>query len=171
MLKRVSQSVAGDRPFDLLAFLEGPTQAIGLFEDRLGRVKRSFTADMQGHRRGNILELTESFLFDNGVAETRVWRLTPDGRGSFAGMCHDAIGEAIGVHGQGTATMTYRMGLEIGRRKITFGFRDLFVAVDDTTVLNRATVSKWGLRVGQVLIVFRKASSGESANGSVMNKK
>ncbi len=36
-------------------------------------------------------------------------------------------------------------------------FDDVFYDTGDGTVLNRSTVSKWGIRVGQVLILFRKA--------------
>ena len=36
-------------------------------------------------------------------------------------------------------------------------FDDVFYDTGDGTVLNRSTVSKWGIRLGQVLILFRKA--------------
>ena len=40
---------------------------------------------------------------------------------------------------------------------IAMDFADLFYDTGGGTVLNRSTVSKWGVRVGQVLILFRKA--------------
>jgi hypothetical protein len=36
-------------------------------------------------------------------------------------------------------------------------FDDAFYEAGAGLVINRSTVSKWGIRVGQVLIVFRKS--------------
>lgn len=36
-------------------------------------------------------------------------------------------------------------------------FKDVFYDTGAGTVLNRSTVSKWGIRLGQVLILFRKS--------------
>jgi hypothetical protein len=41
-------------------------------------------------------------------------------------------------------------------------FNDVFYPLDDSAVLNRSTLSKWGFTIGQVLIVFRKPQRNPS---------
>ena len=47
--------------------------------------------------------------------------------------------------------------LKVGKRLVAMHFDDVFYEAGDGAVLNRSTVSKWGIRLGQVLILFRKA--------------
>ena len=44
----------------------GKTSASGLFIDRLGKVKRQFTVDMEGIQEGDLFILNETFLYDDG---------------------------------------------------------------------------------------------------------
>jgi len=50
----------------------------------------------------------------------------------------------------------YSMALRIGGKKMMLSFSNLFYRIDETTVLNRAGVKKFGIPVGQVLIFVRK---------------
>ena len=46
--------------------------------------------------------------------------------------------------------------LTVGKRKIAMNFDDVFYPLDSATVLNRSTIRKWGITIGQVLLIFRK---------------
>ena len=156
MLKHVRQPIAVASGFDLLDYLEGRTIATGIFEDRFGRERRSFTVELTGMRKDGGLEVTENFTYGDGASETRIWHFRVATQGRFTGHCSDLAGVAEGRNGDGRSTMDYLIRLAMGKRKLTLRFADLFVPIDATTVLNRATVSKWGIRLGQTLIVFRK---------------
>lgn len=143
--------------FDLLSYFEGRTVAEGVFEDRSGNPKRRFTVEMTGRASGTSLELEEHFLFDDGERQERTWTLTRGGDLTFTGRCEDSVDEARGSFGPGHASLISKVRLKVGARMIAMDFADLFYDTGGGTVLNRSTVSKWGVRVGQVLILFRKA--------------
>lgn len=143
-------------PFDLLSWLEGRTLACGVFEDRRGRIRRRFTVEMMGHAEGSSLRLEEHFHFDDGERQQRTWVLTRGEAGGFSGHCEDSVATAQGHFAEGAAYLRSQLRLKLGKRQVAMDFDDAFYPLGDADVLNRSTVSKWGIRVGQVLISFRK---------------
>lgn len=142
--------------FDLLTFFEGPTLAEGVFEDRAGRARRQFTVEMNGRAEGATLVLEEHFLFDDGERQQRTWRLERGMGPTFSGICEDSVGVAQGRFEQGKAALSSVLRLKVGGRPVSISFDDVFYDTGEGTVLNRSTLRKWGLRLGQVLILFRK---------------
>jgi hypothetical protein len=142
--------------FDLLSFFEGRTTAFGVFEDRSGRLKRHFTVEMTGRADGSSLVLEEHFLFDNGERQERTWTLTRGDGDSFTGTCEDAASVAHGRFERGRAFLSSVLRLKVGSRLVAMKFDDVFYDAGEGSVINRSTVSKWGVRLGQVLIQFRK---------------
>lgn len=151
MLKRNEAS-----HFDLLSYFEGRTAASGVFESRGGKLKRRFSVEMTGRAEGSSLVLEETFLFDDGERQQRTWTLTRGHGQSFSGTCEDAVSEAAGSFDQGRAYMNSTLRLKVGSRLVAMNFTDVFYDTGDGTVLNRSTVSKWGITLGQVLILFSK---------------
>lgn len=143
-------------PFDLLAFFEGRTEADGVFEDRSGRARRRFTVRLTGLTSGDGLLLEENFIFDDGERQCRTWNLRRGAGQAFTGTCSDAVSAAHGRFEPGKALLTSELRLAMGSRGIALRFDDVFYETGSGTVLNRSRVSKWGIRVGEVLIVFRK---------------
>ena len=143
-------------PFDLLSWLEGRTLAEGVFEDRGGRVRRRFTVELNGTAEANALRLNERFIFDNGERQERTWVLTRGPDRSFIGRAEDSVSEAHGRFDEGVAYLSSRLWLKVGKRKIAMHFDDAFYPAGAGLVLNRSTMSKWGIRLGQILIQFRK---------------
>lgn len=152
MLQRNEQT-----SFDLLAYFEGRSIADGVFEDRKGRIRRRFTVEMEGRREGEALILDEHFVFDDGERQQRTWTLVRRSADRFTGTCPDSVSEAQGRFADGAAYLLSDMRLKVGKRMIAMRFDDAFYEAGAGLVINRSTVSKWGIRVGQVLIVFRKS--------------
>ena len=142
--------------FDIMAYFEGRTLADGVFENRNGKIKRRFTLDMTGTAAGNSLTLAETFLFDDGERQARTWILHRGEGEAFTGTCADAVSTAHGRFGAGRASLSSELRLTLGGRRIALRFDDVFYQTGGGTVLNRSMVSKWGIRLGQVLILFRK---------------
>ena len=80
--------------FELTSFLEGRTSAWGVFEDRFGKLRRRFSVEMVGRWLDDVFLLEESFTYDDGARETRVWRVAPSGEGQFTASCADCVGTA-----------------------------------------------------------------------------
>jgi len=143
-------------PFDLLSWLEGRSLAQGVFEDRKGRVRRRFSVEMTGTPVGSTLRLDERFVFDDGERQERTWLLTRGVGGSFTGRAGDSASEASGRFERGVAYLRSELLLRIGSRRVAICFDDAFYEAGPGLVLNRSTMSKWGIRLGQILIQFRK---------------
>lgn len=147
--------------FRLEEFFLGRLAALGVVFDRFGRERRRFAADMDGAIVDGRLLLREDFTYDDGATETRTWRIRPLGQGRYEG-------EAGGVHGPALGTVeghrfrwTYDYDLDVGGGRIwRVRLDDTMFLQDATQMLNRLTISKWGLRLGEVLITIRRLDAG-----------
>jgi hypothetical protein len=146
-----------DGTFDLTEFLAGETHAWGVFEDRFGRVRRRFRVTIQGTWSGDTFVLREDFIYDDGEVEHRVWNLRKGAGGSFTATTGGCIGEATGTSGRAEVRMRYRFNLKLKHRSIAATFDDRIYRLDERTAVNRATVRKWGVKLGEVSLFFAKA--------------
>ena len=86
-----------DPEFALFEFFEGEVLAWGLLQDRSGQQTRRFEVQIQGEIQGQLLTLTEDFVFDDGEKQQRIWKITARADGTYIGEADDVIGEANGV--------------------------------------------------------------------------
>ena len=143
--------------FDFTGIFLGQSSAEGLFEDRKGRVKRRFSVDINGYWQDEKFFLDESFVFDDGETDKRLWKLTFSDDGTFAADCPDAPEPGAGVLQPGSAVLKYKFDLKHNGKTYRVDFVDTFVPLGADTVINRAIMSKWGITLGQVTIVLKKA--------------
>jgi len=145
---------------DLTRFFAGRTSAWGLFEDRFGTMRRRFSVTIDGAWRGEEFVMDEAFRFDDGSAERRVWRIRPKADGRFMAVADDVVGEAAGsLHGP-TVIIRYKLMINAGPLLKVVRFDDRMHRIDEHTVINRATISKFGIRLGTVTILFRREDTG-----------
>jgi hypothetical protein len=138
-------------------YLLGRSRAAGLFQDFSGAVRRRFDIDIHGWRDGDTLVVDETFLFDDGAVDERRWRIVIEPSGAHRATAGDMIGEARGQARNDVLRWSYLFSLQIGRRRWRVRFHDSFVELSDQFLLNRARVSKFGLPIGQVTILFARA--------------
>ena len=82
--------------FKIEEYFLGKTSASGLFIDRLGKVRRQFTVDMEGIQEGDTFILNETFLYDDGEEEFRRWEIKKTGDKFYEGRSSDIKGIALG---------------------------------------------------------------------------
>ncbi len=145
-----------DGAFDLIAYLDGSVRAWGVFEDRAGRVRRRFVADLAGRRDGSHFVIDEEFRFDDGAVEQRQWKFERGEGGAFHATATDVIGQAEGRAEAGGARMRYQFRLAIKGRSVVVDFDDRFYPIDGDRIINRATVSKFGVRLGELTMLFER---------------
>ncbi len=129
--------------------------AYGVFVDRFGTIRRQFEVTVIGQRTDAGFVLDESFIYDDGETEDRRWEVTALGDGRYEGRCADVVGVARGVCTANMLSWRYKFRLAMYGRKVTVGFDDVMVLQAGDILVNRATVSKAGLRLGEVLLSFR----------------
>jgi Protein of unknown function (DUF3833) len=142
--------------FELTSFLEGRTSAWGIFEDRFGKLRRRFSVEMNGRWKGSAFHLDECFIYDTGERELRTWIVTPLGDGRFTATCPDCVGRASGECDDQSIRMRYRFRLRLGGRTINVSFDDRIYRMCEDIAVNRATMSKWGVKLGELSLFFRR---------------
>jgi hypothetical protein len=146
-------------PLDLRRYFDGPLVAHGMFSDRAGRVLRRFRVDMNCSWNGEEGTLDEQFVYDDGQRERRVWRLRHLGQGRYSGRADDVVGEAIGATAGNAFQWRYTLRLPVDGRVWEVQFDDWMFLIDEQVMLNRAEMSKFGIRLGEVQLVFRKLAA------------
>jgi Protein of unknown function (DUF3833) len=150
------RAAEGGHPFDMLQFLSGRTIAYGVFQDRFGRVRRAFKVTVSGRWEGRVFVLDEAFLYDDGERETRQWRVVKGVSDRFSATCADCVGPAQGISDAAGWHMRYRFRLRLKTRALIAQFDDRMIRVGSHLAINRARVSKWGITLGEVIIVFER---------------
>ncbi len=139
----------------------GKSRAWGIFEDRFGTLRRSFTVDIEGYREGEEFVLKEDFVYDDGETDQRIWRIRRIDEHRYEGRADDVIGTATGLAYGKALNWRYDFDLKVGERTIRVKFDDWMFQQDARVMVNRATVSKWGIEIGQVTLFFlREGTSG-----------
>lgn len=132
----------------------GRTYARGVFTNGLTGSKRPFSVTLDGRWNGKVLTLREAFVYDDGERDVKTWQLTRTGPGTYTGTREDVVGEAV-VYTQGDIVrLGYDIDLPTSSGAVRLRFEDVIERRGDGTIVNRAIVSKFGLPIGDVDLVF-----------------
>jgi hypothetical protein len=142
-------------PLDLAQYFNGTVDGWGMVQDRSGQVLRRFTVRIDAKWDGNRGTLDEHFEFSDGEKQNRVWTLVKDGD-RYTGTAADVVGTGQGIQQGNAFNMRYVLRVPWSGRTIDLDMDDWMWRIDDQTVLNRATMTKFGFRVGEVTLSFRK---------------
>jgi hypothetical protein len=135
--------------------LVGRTYARGIFKGNLGAPTRAFNVVLDGDKKGDILTLREVFAYDDGERDVKTWVFQKTAPGRYIGTREDVIGSAVVVEESGRLTLSYEA--EVGTRKTRVRFEDIIERRVDGVIVNRAVVSKLGLKVGDVELLFSES--------------
>jgi hypothetical protein len=142
--------------FILEEYFNGKTVAYGVFENRFGEVINQFKVNITGSVEGDVLTLDEDFIYKNGKADKRLWKINilPDGH--YEGTTNGVIGTARGKRAGNAFNWIYVFDLPVGETSYKLKFDDWMFLQDDGVMINRAFVTKWGFNVGSVTLSFYK---------------
>ena len=148
---------AGQKPeLDLRTYFNGTLDAYGVFLDRSGKVARRFTVVMRCTWTGDEGVLDEDFTYSDGTTEKRVWRLKHLGNGRYSGTAGDVVGTAFGETQGNAFRWGYTLALPVDGKVYEVQFDDWMYLMDDRVMLNKAVMSKFGIRLGEVMLSFVK---------------
>lgn len=155
-------SYATEQPvLKLEDYFNGKLMGHGMVMDRAGKVTRRFTVDITGTLGKNAsgsqtLTLDEQFIWSDGKRETRIWTLTRVASGEWSGRAADVVGSAVGKVAGNALQWRYVLALPYQESTINLDFDDWMFLIDDKVMLNKAIFSKYGVRLGEILISFNK---------------
>lgn len=148
---------AAEKPvLDLRQYFNGRLTAHGVFTDRGGKVVRRFVVDMDCRWTGEQGVLDERFTYSDGKTERRVWRLTHQGNGRYTGTADDVVGTAEGQASGNAFYWAYTLRLPVDGSVYEVQFKDWMWLVDDRVMINKAEMSKFGIRLGEVTLAFTR---------------
>lgn len=150
---------------DLFSFFEGDTIAYGIFEDRFGNLKRQFRVNINGKVKNQILTLDEDFLYDDGEQAKRIWKIEKKIDNAqnitYEGQAEDVEGKAFGSISGNTLNWSYDIYLNIKGSNIKVHFNDWIYKQSEDLAINRAYVSKFGINIGSVTLVFLRGDTSD----------
>lgn len=157
---QVSDYAAEKPVLDLRQYFNGTIDAYGLFTDRSGRVVKRFTVVMkcswQGPPGQEVGVLDEEFTYADGTRDRRVWTLTRQSDGRYSGTAADVEGQASGEEKGNAFRWGYTLKLPVDGRIINVQFDDWMYLMNDKVMINKAVMSKFGFRLGEVTLSFVK---------------
>ncbi|MDN3577316.1 DUF3833 domain-containing protein [Chitinimonas viridis] len=143
---------------DLPSYFNGTIDAWGVFQKRNGEVARRFKVEMRCSWVGDTGTLDERFVYDDGETQRRVWTLTRQADGSWQGRADDVLGVAVGRVAGNALHWRYTIKLPVDGTVYEVAFDDWMWLLDEQTMFNRSTMSKFGVNLGEVSLFFRKRS-------------
>ncbi|OUV03403.1 MAG: hypothetical protein CBC42_02805 [Betaproteobacteria bacterium TMED82] len=145
---------------NLEKFFSGNTVGWGVVQDRSGEILKRFKVDIKGSFSANEGKLVEDFEWSDGKRETRIWYLKKENDLTWTGEAENVIGVAFGQLSGNTLKWQYLYNLELENslvQSISVNFEDWMYLLDENILLNQATFSKYGIRLGSVTITFTKS--------------
>lgn len=151
------QDYSAEKPaLDLREYFNGKVDAWGIIQDRSGKVLKRMTVEMTCTWNGDVGTLDERFTYADGTKETRVWTIRKQGN-RYVGTAADVVGEASGEASGNTLRWRYVLDAKReGGGTIHLDMDDWMWLIDDKTMVNKTSFSKFGIHFGEVTIFFRK---------------
>jgi hypothetical protein len=144
---------------DLARYFSGTVDGWGMVQDRSGKVLRRFYVRIDASWQGDVGTLDESFDWSDGTKEKRVWTVRRAGASRYTGTAGDVVGQATGLAAGNALQWNYVLRLPPEQGGWAVDIDDWMYLVDERTLLNRSTITKFGIRFAEITISFRKRES------------
>jgi Protein of unknown function (DUF3833) len=150
-------SLKNERPIFLPeSWFVGKFHAAGGFFDRFGQLKRRFTMSLEGRVEGDLIFLQEELRYTDGEITNRTYKIKKVRENLYEATADGVVGKAS-IEASGNALRwRYRLKQSIGGSEWTLTFDDWMYLIDDNTMVDRAEVSKFGIILGEVVLVATK---------------
>ncbi len=142
--------------FDMQQFFNGKLTAYGIVQNRKGEVVRRFRVDMLGQWEGNKGTLDEQFYYHDGEQQQRIWHIERTPQGHYIGNADDVVVPAQGKSEGYALNWQYSLLINVDGDDWEIDFNDWMYLIDEHRLINRAEMSKWGFRVGEVTLWIEK---------------
>jgi hypothetical protein len=152
---------ASEKPvFDLKSYFNGRVSGWGIFTDRAGKVVRRFVVTMNCTWNGEEGILDEDFVYSDGQKEKRIWRMKrmagADGVVRYEGRADDVVGVGLGEQRGNAFRWAYTLALPVDGKVYEVQFDDWMYQMDNKVVINKATMSKFGITLGELVVTFNR---------------
>ena len=137
-------------------YLSGNVKAWGILQNRSGKVTRQFSANLNGKWDGKQLILNEEFNWTDGEIQKRQWKINKIDEHNYEGTAGDVVGIAKGYSYGPAFKFEYVLLVPVKGKEMKITFDDWIFKQDDKVAINRAIVTKFGFKVGELTVFFVK---------------
>ena len=137
-------------------YLSGNVKAWGVLQNRFGKVTRQFSADLNGSWNGKQLILKEKFNWNDGEIQNREWIINKIDENNYEGTAGDVVGKAIGYSYGSVFKFEYVLLVPVKGKEMKITFDDWIFKQDERVAINKATMTKFGIKVAELTVVFVK---------------
>lgn len=137
-------------------FFAGTLKADAVAIDRFGVMRDTFAMDLTGTWDGSVLVLDERFTFHDGATGRRVWKIRKLADTVYEGQADDVEGVGRGDLSGNGLHWRFTAPLRPGDPESAGEVDQWMLLQDSGVLLTRSVIRKWGIRVADVVLVFRK---------------
>ena len=137
-------------------YFNGDVNAWGVLQNRFGKVTRQFSANLNGKWDGKKLILDEKFNWNDGEVQTRQWQITKIDENNYEGIAGDVVDKAKGYSYGSTFKFEYVLLVPVKGKEMKITFDDWIFMQDERVAINKATMTKFGIKVAELTVVFVK---------------
>ena len=137
-------------------YFNGTLDAWGMFQKRDGTVVKRFKVVIDARWEGDRGVLDERFTYSDGTGQQRVWHITRTGDDTYTGQADDVVGIADGHVSGNSLRWVYTLRLPVDDKVYEVQFDDWMYLQEDGVMLNRSVMKKFGFRLGEVTLFFKK---------------
>ena len=146
----------------LPGFFSGSSQAFGVLQNWRGQQMLHFSAELCGQWQGNRGDLYEIFQYSDGRTDKRHWQLQVAENGDISGSAEDVVGKASGRIAGNTLYWEYVLRIPQTDGSIDVAVKDWLYLVTPQQLVNRSTLHKFGLTVGELTLSIQQLDPAAS---------
>jgi len=144
--------------FDPEQFFTGQTRSWGVFENRSGEPVRRFTTVAEGREQKGELVLHQKFSYEDGTTQERLWHIRRLDAHHLEATANDVVGKAKGEVYGNAFRWEYTVALHPGNPLFNVQLKQwMYLQAGGQVVVNRGTISKFGVELAQVTEYFHRA--------------
>jgi hypothetical protein len=155
--------------FDLKRYFDGELTAWGIVEDYSGKLTRRFCVDIVGRWDNKQGQLHETFYYNDGEQQIRIWQVELQPDGTVTGTAGDVVGQARGSAVGAAFNWQYTLTVPIGESEYEFAIDDWMFQLDEARVMNRSYMQKLGVTVAEISIFFDKTQPLRKCNAPALD--
>ena len=141
---------------NLASWFNGNLSASGIVKNRSGVVTRYFNASIEASWDKGVGTLKEKFVFSDGEVQYRTWTLKEKSKNIYAATANDVVGESEAKVAGNALFMNYILTVTYKDGSLNLNVDDKMYLVNESTLINESTLTKFGIEVAYVKLVIKK---------------
>jgi len=164
MLQDAKDYIDSSKSFDLRQFLSGDLEVFGVACDYSKSIREVFYISVNVVWNGNEGHLQEQMNYESGKEEKRIWDYKFQDNQNYTATGTNVVGAATGKQEGNGATLNYSFITPYGFITMHLSMDDKWFLIDQNTAVNRIFMKKFGMKVGEVMMLVKKKGEKNAKN-------